>query len=833
MADLVPARNSMNMPISAATNTSVEQTDAFWTHAEIDAVRWNQVFTYQLMLVKQTKDGDYVIDSDTKKWSFVLPFPPESLSITMPFAIAGNVTQGGYIEEHGGAPIRMLTLSGTLGVLPLRGRAPSRPAANLGQAIFGGTIQQAQRVAQSARQFASAVTGSNVAFKDNLVDDSVFQNPDNDPTYTGKTSGYYQFRKLQEFFENYVAFKKTAKGKDYRLAFAIYKQQAIYLVTPTSFTVSQSASSPLEYVYSLQLRAFRRVNFDIAKSVGALAPYTPAVRRPNALASMLSAISDARDILENSRDILAAVGGDLDHALFEPLRQLSLFAKDALSVPLAFSDLPIQVLNDCQSAVVEYVSTQQALSGASDTFRQKSQAVADAYKALANLGASTSKVETGVGLLQQASYSSDPALDVFRNPQDNYDFFKNLAPGKINLPPTTIKQIQAQRLAVRSLTRLDFENMRDTANGVMADFADAVGAGNATFNTTYQRAARTTSKQPTPSDFKVLFALNRVVMEMNRLAASGETNRTTLSSVDYVAGLAQRSGIAFRVPKSKFAIPFPYGNTLEQLATRYLGDPDRWLEIAALNGLRTPYVDELGFDLLLSTDGSGNQVVVADASNLFVGQQVWISSATKARTSRHITKIDVLNTTTAIITVDGDSDLGGFSTLAGAVLHAFLPGTVNSMMTIYIPSDADPANVDYLTKAIPGLDVFDQLLAVGGVDLLLTATNDLAITPDGDCRLAVGLANIIQTARIRLSVTQGSLNRHPSFGLPIKIGMSIADLDATALLKAVENLFNDDPTFTGVTSASVSIAGPATTIGFTLQVRGQSQLIPVTMNVVR
>jgi hypothetical protein len=121
-------------------------------------------------------------------------------------------------------------------------------------------------------------------------------------------------------------------------------------------------------------------------------------------------------------------------------------------------------------------------------------------------------------------------------------------------------------------------------------------------------------------------------------------------------------------------------------------------------------------------------------------------------------------------------------------------------------------------------------LNVGGVDLLLTSTGDLAITPDGDCRLAIGLQNIVQTARTRLAVTQGQLNRHPSFGLPIKTGQSVADLNAKALLKAVKNLFNDDPTFTGVQSASVLVNGPVASIAIAVGVRGQSQIIPLTFD---
>lgn len=800
----------------AQDNDSPEQKDSFWSHDEIDATRWNKSFPYQLLLLKKNGQGYTYADG----WTFTLPISPEAISISMPFAIQGRAMLDGFHEEHGGAPVRMISFSGTTGVMPLKGSAPVRGTPDLASAIFGGTIQNAQRVASAASSLKNDLTGG-VAQANVLTDDDI--------SSISKSSGYYQFRKLQEFFENYVAFKKTTAGRDYRMALAIWKDQSIYLVTPQGFSVSRDASSPYEYPYQLSFKAWKRVkvNFQYKQ----LNTFQPVMRDANKLGKMLKSIDDARRIMEAARDTIAAVGGDLDHALFEPVRELMLFVKDVLGVPVAFADLPVQIVTDAKQAIISALAVQEAAIGVSQAFYSADKEVRDQVAQIAALGSQTGQAETQNATLDGApTGAGNPAFAFFSEPTAYYPLFSTLNLGQVNLPPLLVRAVVAERERVRKKTRLNFEQQRDTLIQLAADFADAVGAGSSTFSSTYSRMLPSTTRQPTAQDFKVLYAMNRMAMELNRLAASGETNRFKVDSINYMAGLAQRSGIAFTTPRSKFAVPMPYGVTLEQLSTRYLGNPDRWIEIVALNGLRAPYVDEEGFDLPLLTNGRGNQVQVADSSNLFVGQKVWLSATTTQRTIRSITDIKELPGQ-SIVTVDGDADLERFSPLAGAVMHAFLPATVNSMMSLYIPSDNEPSEQDYQTKSIPGLDTSDTLLEVGGVDLLLTESGDLAITPDGDCRLAVGLTNIIQTIRTRLSVAQGSLNRHPDFGLPIKPGMSTADLDAKTLLSAVKNLFADDPTFTGVKGITILKQGNSVTIKMQVGIAGVDKYIPVSFSI--
>lgn len=817
--------------VDAADNTSAEQKDPFWYHPDsIDAARWSQVFPYQFMLVKKTASG-YVQDAETKKWTFTLPFPPSALSVGLPFAIGGGVTQGGFTEEHGGIPVKPISLRGSLGVLPLRPRAPIVPTENLGAAIFAGTIQQAQQTATAAKRLAADLGGPS-PYRQYLVDDRSFSEPD----VVGKTSGWYQFQLLTRFFENYAAFRMTSKGRDYRLAFAMWKHQSVYLVKPVSIDTSYDASSPLEPQYSVQLQAWRRINLD-SVGVEPAGQYQPAARRPNGLGRLLQALLDARAVLENARDVLSALGGDVDRSLFEPLRQATLFAKDALALPLAFADLPNSVLQTSSQAVAQYLATQRVFGAAGGEFKNQSKSVQDAADQLAAVAGGAGVVGDAPAVGRTRLSDNAPpippglaAYKILRNPERYYDLFSVVQPGRVRLPAAAIRAIAAERAAVRSLTRLDYENMAASARRIADDFSDLAGAGNASYNQLYQRSAPPSGKTPTPADYRVIYALNRVALEFSRLAVSADVGTARVPrSVDYVAGLASRSGIAFQVPRSKFAVPFPYGFTLEKLALRYLQDPDRWGEIATLNGLRQPYVDEVGFDRPLQVNASGQTVQLADGSNLIVAQQVWLSSTTQSRQARRIVKIEQLPGGPTILTLDGDP-VDQFKTADKASLHAFLPDTVNSQMLIYIPSDQEPGDEGYATKAIPGINQFDPLLRVAGVDFLLDDRNDLILTPDGDNRWSYGLTNIVQTARIRLGIPLGSLLHHPQIGIPKIFGRSTADVDAGAVATAAQHLFDDDPAFTGVQGVQVVKSGPAAQLIMSVGVRGQSRYVPLVLD---
>lgn len=791
------------------SNGSVAGIDKNWVFvgtSEIDGTRWNKSYPYQLMMVRQGQGSGNTGSEYQVEQTFTLPIAPSDLSIVTPFAINTTVTLGGIVEEHNGAPLRQISFSGTTGVTPLRGSAPIAGQASIFEGILGGTIAAIDRTIDSATSLIGLGPDKTNLLPEEMDEEDL------------KGTGYYQFRLLQRFLENYAALKKLKVNQNLRLALAIWKDQSVYLVTPQTFDVRRSASSPWEYNYSLQFKGWKRVVLG-GVSAPAYSPFVPVTRDPNKFAFLMNKLQGARAVLQGSKDVLLAVNSDVERILFEPLREVVLSCKDVLGVAVTAADLPESIASTFKAAVLEAKTSFDQLG---DDFR--------------NLGVKSGKAEAGAGDTGDTKGALEGAENVnhiFDHPADNFELMDKIKPSELNLPPAIQRKITEERKRVRQLRRLDFEKTRDKFVEFAAQFADAVGAGNETFSATYGRQLVSATKTPTPDDFDVMFALNQTILEMNRLAASSAVDREQTTTMDALAGMASRSGIAFTVPTSKFAVPFPYGSTIEQLALTYLGDANRWHEIVALNGLRTPYVDEEGFDLILLTNGKDNQVTVSSAASLYVGQQVWLSSNSTSRTKRRITNIDQVSPGTVILTLDGDPDLDRYDVVAQAVLHAFLPDTVNSQMLIYIPSSLPPTEEDFRTKSIPGIDEFDRLIQVGGVDLLLTQKGDLAVTPDGDCRLSIGLANIIQQLKLVLTTPKGSLLHHPDYGLGIRPGASTADLDAKEMLSTLQTTLKGDPMFAGVSGVAISKAGPVLRVAMSVGIAGVNQTIPISVDIRR
>lgn len=815
--------------------------DSFWNRLKPNQLEtaipnWNRQFPYQLIIVK--KEGDKY----RQFYPFTLPIPPENMTISMPFAINTIVTLGGIVEEHNGAPLRMINFTGTTGVLPLKGITPQTSTfpASGAESLFAGTISAARNVANSARGVAD---GTSKKEKGILLKDDISREDDS----ISKGSGYYQFRLLQRFFEAYATMKKSKTGRDYRLVWAVWKDQALYIVTPVVFNVQRSAASPYEYQYNIQLKAWKRIeNVDSAFDVQVS---TPVQENRNWVQPATERLEAVFDTILGAEATIKAVRADADRLLFEPIRSVAASTKALLNIPITLLNLPKNIIMDARKTIEAAWSIEgkrkemeKQWTDANITYdnawREATKALDiqpqgvdtdliehDAWNAAAITNArriTPSTTEKNDTSWTHGQDISGAALKVI-----------GLTPmSDLKLTPTVMAKINEEKNRVANLTQADYQDYRNRLEEFMRDYGTAVGASTLTYDATFGRADLADNiahlrDEPTDDDYAVLWAINDAIMVIEKfLVEKTPALDQPVSALEYIGGLANRSGIAFTQPVSKFGIPFPYGTTLERLAARYLGDANRWHEIAALNGLRSPYVDEVGFRSDFVVSGSGNQVIVAYTKNLYVGQPVWIYSSTMLTTKRNITGLEPVGSN-LVVSVSGDRNMGSFRHDEGAYLRAYLPDTINSQQLIYIPSPLPSQEESFRSDKIPSIDSTDALLKIAGIDLLLTSDMDLIITPDGDGRWSYGMNNLVQRLKIGMSTPVGSLLQHPDYGVNLGIGMSIAELNSKELLDSIQRFVATDPAFTGVSSANIVTNGGSVSVAVTVGVNGVGNNIPI------
>lgn len=783
--------------------SDIQDSSYAWAYGSINQLLWDEVLPYQLTFYERQENNIFLRRADLG--SFTLPIPPTDLTRGLPAAIRTTATLGGIIEEHNGSPIRTLTFSGTTGILPIRTSLPSNPSP---AAIFGGVLKNVLGQVLTAT--------SDAPFNPpNLIQDSDFD------TELPFSTGYYQFRLLEKFIEHYLWFKKqnTIESRNISLAIEIHKDEAVYLASLTDFTLHRSASSnPLEYTYTLTFKTWRKI-LDTTNTAPLASQAQPATGN-DLMATALNYVTQVRNSLYALNNVLSGFAADADSLVNEPLRQVALFAKGVLGVTLTCADLPPAIILGLKPAILSALSTQASFNDIGSVLGAVPKATKDAYNELKNFAQTTLIANTNGGQLASAASalttSAAPANKILNNPQDYYGLFSLIQPSNLQIAPVVQQQITQEQNRIARLTRLDFQNFRDQILTFSTSYANSVGAGNAIYNQTFSANTSNVTRTPTLEDFIVLDALNTATLQLNQIVAT-PTSNTLPDPLAYVSAAASPYDIQVRQANSKIAIPFPYGNTLEMIAARYLNDPQRWIEIATINNLQEPYVDEEGFTYNLLVNANQNEITVPTNNNLYIGQPVSLVSTTQLRTYYRINAITQRGTTYVLQLNTNGIDLNNYKLQDRAQLHAYLPNTINAQQLLYIPSDL-PNNITIpLGKPNNAYTNLQAQLSQGGADLLLNPTdNDLIITPTGNAKLAIGLANKIQKLRLTINTPRGTIIEHPQYGFPLEEGQSLADLSANDVLRLVQNTFTGDPTIQGVEGVQVQINGPTTIITFSI-----------------
>lgn len=779
--------------------------------------------------------------SDTKIIERItLPINPQSIEIDIPAATNLTVTMKGIVEETNAAPLRSIRISGTTGVIPgnassagtQTGTNPNNFFTDLVSYATRNTIREFNRTVGQVNRVAATLSGA--PQKTNVLNYTSEELKKNQTII----SGYQFFHSLGKFFDRYLSEKKS--NRNLRLAFHMYKDQAYYDVSFGGYRLSKQPGS-LEYFYSINLTAYRRRDWaDIARKKPAL-PLATQIENINQINKILNGLRQSKTAVFAAMRVFAGIRSDIEATLITPVNELNIFLTTTISSARQAADYTGLIgSTTLKNAFTQAWSTNWKTGFSSDKEKNVNEALQTAdgsYSTTGALKTATDGENTQAGDQAALDPENGAAATIFTtSPSENIlnseatdKLLKDVSIEDLQLSTEVLELIEKEELRISLLTADDFRLKRDAMQDFVASISEAYGGGNETFNRINglpapKQTFRTLGTEEVDALDKLndmLMAYDTAIKYLDTLEPSDENDYLT-----FYGNQAREIGIPFDSSTSVFYAPYPYGASLQSLALLYLGDADRWTEIVAANALKPPYIDEEGFDVVFIGSGAGNTATVATSENLYVGQKVKITSNAANPSYRKIVAIDILTASECILTFDGDPNMANYTVNDNAKLSAYLPGTINSQSLIAIPSDT-PVNVPGKIKTVPGVEDINGLNRLAKVDFLIEDSGDMVWSSNGDVKIAYGLTNIIQAAKIKVKTNRQSLVNDPTFGSAVDVGVNVADIDASAYLENLQNSFADDSRFESLEMATIQLVGPTFSVNILAKIADTSVYLPI------
>lgn len=387
---------------------------------------------------------------------------------------------------------------------------------------------------------------------------------------------------------------------------------------------------------------------------------------------------------------------------------------------------------------------------------------------------------------------------------------------------------------VSSLQKDDFAQMRERVRITHDKTADSMGLEDATYNYLFGRVSVPQVMAFNVNNFPILTSLISLMNQITSLMPTKLIQDERPDPFLVIRNALNNPSIPVVSSQIGFVVPFPAGGTLERLASQYLGTPDRALELATANGLKFPYVDEIGKKTYFVVNGIGNIVIVdiSEYDNFFVNQEVFIGSNGKKLIQRVILNIEQdKNNNQLLIYLNGVASMSDYVTTQDAYVFSYAPYTINSDKLIMIPSPGKSgfpinAQTPWFTENLP-----NDLKNVG-VDLSIDDSGDLVFDSTGDLALAYGLSNAAQALNLKVQTKAKDLIRDPSFGIIEIAGKyNNSEITQTLLTMLLESAISGDDRFKGVNGLGYTITETAVFINATIKLAGSNSSIPLTFQI--
>jgi hypothetical protein len=427
-----------------------------------------------------------------------------------------------------------------------------------------------------------------------------------------------------------------------------------------------------------------------------------------------------------------------------------------------------------------------------------------------------------------------------------YPIFDNIHLESITLTNEERTLIANKKAKVSVYSKIDFLNIKQTLRTYRDDLADLVGLSDSTYNEIYGRSPVIAQAVVSLSDLSLMKVIEGQLHTVDFVLANLFAVDNAIDPFALARQNANNPNIDIRQYGSGKMVKLNFNEDLPSLAKRYFGKSDRWVDIAIANGLKEPYVDEIGQQLLFLTNGSNNQINLSvtdtqgndNINKFYVNQIVLVkSTAYPYPSQRVITGIKSIPISGEIVlSVSGDSNMGLYLLSNGASIRIFKPNTINSSQYILIPSP-DPlinARVEEMPwfMASKGIDEKNTK-----IDIALGDSGQILHTSTGDIALSYGIDNAVQAIQAKMQTELGANPRHPTFGLVNIVGTpsTIATEAKTTLINSIVSQIQADSRFDRVQSISIdrdlTSEGVTYLVQLVVKLSGSDTNVPISFTV--
>jgi len=433
-----------------------------------------------------------------------------------------------------------------------------------------------------------------------------------------------------------------------------------------------------------------------------------------------------------------------------------------------------------------------------------------------------------------------------------YAIFDNIAIDAINLTNDETAIIEAKLATVTAYSKNDFLRIKRDLINYRDRIADVGGLSDITYNHVYDKSSIPPQITAGNVEANLMVSVQDNIGVVDFILANLFAVDSAIDPFALARANANNPEINIGQYKSGRLVRMNYGEDLQGLAVRYFGDPNKWIDIAIANGLKPPYIDEVGQKLSLLSNGQGSQINIGptditgnlNIDKFYINQVILIQSNVQVfpeqRTITDIRQIPVSNE--IILELDGEPDLNKYKVSEGANIRVFAANTINSSFYVLIPSEEpldNPRQEEvpwFLAKSAA-----DEKRA--GIDIAIDERGEINFATNGDLKLSYGLDNAIQAMRLKIVTELGSLRYHPDFGLISIIGNKNQNLDElkALLVESLTNQIDIDSRFDRIESLDIqylvgdnsNTAVAAMMITMAVRLAGGSTVVPISFTVAK